>query len=80
MKAVHLALFILLPTLASAQKPAPVCKCLDTTFVSTAAKPLKIFHFSNGRSIGLFGYEETKLIRGKTLYSEFVLSECGTKK
>lgn len=81
MKPIHqLILLVLIPAFASAQKPAPVCKCPDTTFVSSAAKPLKIFHFSNGRSIGLFGYEETKLIRGKTLYSEFVLRECGAKK
>lgn len=49
-------------------------------FVSAGAKPIKIFRFSNKKSVGLFGYEETTLIKGKTLYSEFVLSECGAKK
>lgn len=79
MKALHLALLILLPVFASAQKPAPVCKCSKTPYVATDAEPIRIFHFTNGRAIGLFGYEEKKLIKGKTLYSEFILTKCGAK-
>jgi len=80
MKAIQIALLLLIPCFAWAQKPAPVCKCPKTPWVTPGTKPTRIFHFSNGRSIGLIGYEETKLIRGKTLYSEFVLSEWGAKK
>jgi len=75
-----LLLLILTPVFAFAQKPAPVCKCPETMYVSAGTKPSKMFNFSNGRSIGLFGYEETELIKGRTLYSEFVLSVCGAKK
>lgn len=80
MKAIQLTLLLLIPAFASAQKPAPVCKCPDTMFVPAGAKPVKIFHFSNNRTVGLFGYEESKLVKGKTLYSEFVLTDCGAKK
>jgi hypothetical protein len=80
MKAIYLALLLMISCFASAQKSAPVCKCPKTFWVAAGAKPAKIFHFSNNRSIGLYGGADTEIIKGKTLYSEFVLAACGAKK
>jgi len=80
MKAALLALLILIPCFAWAQKPPAVCKSPDTMYITPGTKPTKIFNFSNNRSIGLIGYEDTKLIKGKTVCQEFVLTECGAKR
>jgi hypothetical protein len=80
MKAIQLMLLMFLPVFTSAQKPMPICTCPKTMYESAGTKPAKIFHFSNNRSIALYGYKDTGIIKGKTLYSEFVLAECGAKK
>jgi hypothetical protein len=80
MKPIYLALLSILPCFVSAQKYAPVCECPKSMFAPAGAKPTKVFHFSNNRSIGLYGGTDTEIIKGKTLYSEFVLAACGAKK
>ena len=80
MKPIQLTLLLLMPAFTWAQKQVSVCKCPKTFWVKPGAKPAKIFHFSNASSIGLFGYEDTELIKGKNLYSEFILTECGAKR
>jgi len=67
-----------------AQKSAPGCYC-PTKGLKGMPSPYKpntkatrIFDLGNARSIALCGYEEKKLIKGKILYSGFVLSVCGS--
>jgi hypothetical protein len=67
---------------AFAQTKAPVCYCPTASKwgpkYEKGTKANRIFDLGNGQSIALCGYAEKKLIRGKTLYSEFVLSACGS--
>jgi hypothetical protein len=55
-----------------------VCKCPVSIYAGT--KPATTFHLSNGISIALCGSAVSDIIKGKTLYSEFVLSVCGSNK
>jgi hypothetical protein len=80
MKPIYLALLSILPCFVSAQKSDPVCRCPETMFVQAGTKPTKIFHFSNNRSIALYGGTQTEIVKGKTFYQEFILTVCGAKK
>jgi hypothetical protein len=60
------------------QSNKPLCKCAASQYTDT--KPDTIFNLSNNVSIALCGYRETEEVRGKILFSEFVLSVCGSKK
>ena len=44
---------------------------------SATTKPDSTFHLSNGKTIVLCGYRDTVTIKGRTLFSEFVLATCG---
>lgn len=72
-----LTVFTALSISASAQNDILTCSCPK---IYTDTKPAAIFHLSNGKSIALCGSKESDYIKGKTLYSEFVLSVCGSNK
>ncbi|MGF7079142.1 hypothetical protein [Mucilaginibacter sp. UYCu711] len=75
---VAFAFFTLIASVALGQHHTPDCKCPVNQYAGTS--PAAIFHLANGRSIALCGSEVTDIIKGKTLYSEFVLSVCGSNK
>jgi hypothetical protein len=53
----------------------PACNCPKTVYAYTKADT--VFSLTNGKRIALCGYRDTETIKGKLLFSEFVLSPCG---
>jgi hypothetical protein len=72
------ALLVVTWTTTFGQSNKAVCKCPITIYAGTKADTT--FHLSNNVSIALCGYRETEAIKGKALFSEFVLSVCGSNK
>lgn len=60
------------------QKLHPNCSCPKTIYAET--HPDTVFYLTNGKSIALCGNRDIETVKGKTLYSEFVLSPCGSDK
>jgi hypothetical protein len=73
-----LTLFIVVCSYA--QSYAQTCNCPKSMGNPVEKKADTVFHLSNGKSIALCGYRDTKVAPGKTFFSEFVLAACGEKK
>lgn len=79
MKYLYLCLFfVTFSYYAVAQNQKSDCRCPVSNY--SGIKPETTFRLSNNTSIALCGNKETGIIKGKTLYSEFVLSVCGSDK
>jgi hypothetical protein len=78
MKIIKLILVFIVPVFAFGQNRTPACKCPTSMYSGTKADT--IFHLSGNASIVLCGGKDTGIIKGKVLYSEFVLSVCGSDK
>ena len=63
---------------ADSQNHKSECRCPVSPYADVKSEVT--FRLSNNTSIVLCGSRETDIIKGKTLYSEFVLSVCGSNK
>lgn len=52
-----------------------ICNCPPNQFTSFT-KPDTSFHFNNGSEIVLCGYKETATVKGKKIFTEFILAVC----
>jgi hypothetical protein len=73
-----LLLLIILKFSVNAQSISPTCKCASSIYTGTKADT--VFHLTKNNYIALCGYRDLGAIKGRILYSEFVLSACGSKK
>jgi len=76
MKFPHFLLLVFIPFAAFSQQKKSDCGCPISKFAETKADT--VFHLSRKKSIVLCGYNVKDIIKGKKLFSEFVLSVCGS--
>lgn len=50
--------------------------CHDTMYYASKQQPDTLFEFSNGKTVGIWGYMEVE--KQRKIFSEFILSECMT--
>lgn len=53
------------------------CKCAYSQLVSTRV-PSTVFLFANGKEVAVCGFKDIHLSESKAIYSEFIMSECGS--
>ena len=76
MKLSRFLLLLFIPFAAFSQSKNADCNCPISKFAETKADT--VFHLSRSKSIVLCGYNVKDIIKGKKLFSEFVLSVCGS--
>jgi hypothetical protein len=69
---------IILSYYSFGQNRTLACKCPVSIYAGTEADT--VFNLSGNVSIALCGSKDTGIIKGKVLYSEFILSVCGSNK
>jgi len=83
MKKLTACLLLLFSLSVFAQKNDATCNCPVLNNIGIPPYPLntkatRTFHLPNNTNIILCGYTDTSVVKGKALFSEFTLSECGT--
>jgi WD40 repeat protein len=78
MKLAKICLLLFIPVFAFGQAKSPDCKCAASIYA--ARKADTVFQLPGNVSIASCGSEEKNIIKGKVLFSEFVLSVCGSDK
>ncbi len=73
-----LLIFISFSNYAYGQGRTPDCKCPVSIYAGARADT--IFRLTDNNSIALCGSRDTETVKGRLLYSEFVLSACGSDK
>lgn len=73
-----LSIAMLVIAQALGQNKVPQCGCPRSQYTTGQADT--VFKLANGIKIALCGYREKDIIYNTRLYSEFVLSKCGTDK